>query len=220
MSFLLFGNANWTSPYVLSCFVTLREKRIPFEVKDISLHDGGHHESTFVQQSLTSRVPALVGDDIALSESSAIVEYLEERFPAPAHVSIFPTDLRDRARARQIMAWIRSDLLALREERSTEYVFYPHDTLDPLRPLSAAGMKAATKLVAVADTLVPSQSGSIFGEWCIADTDLTMMLQRLVKTGFDLPPRLRTYAETQWQRAAVKEFCDHARPAFRRGPYP
>ena len=215
MSFVLFGNANWTSPYVLSCFVALREKRLPFEVKSISLNDGAQHESTFAKQSLTSRVPALVGNDFALSESSAIVEFLEESFPAPAHASIFPSDVRDRARARQIMAWVRSDLFALREERSTEYVFYPHADLDPLAPLSPAGINAATKLVAVADQLVPSASGSIFGEWCIADTDLAMMLQRLAKTGFDLPTRIRAYAETQWERPAVKEFCDHVRPPFR-----
>jgi glutathione S-transferase len=220
MSLELFGNANWTSPYVLSCFATLREKCLPFEVKSISLHDGAQHEASFARQSLTSRVPALVDADFALSESSAIVEYLEDAYPAPAHASVFPSSLRDRARARQIMAWVRSDLMALREERSTEYVFYPHADLDPLGPLSPAGVKAATKLVTVADGLVPSTSGSIFGQWCIADTDLAMMLQRLAKTGFDLPKHIRVYAEAQWERPAVKEFCDHVRPPFRRGPYP
>jgi glutathione S-transferase len=75
-------------------------------------------------------------------------------------------------------------------------------------------------LVAIANELVPSGSGSIFGEWCIADTDLAMMLQRLAKTGFDLPTRIRAYADAQWQRPAVKEFCDHVRPPFRGGPYP
>jgi glutathione S-transferase len=119
MSFVLFGNANWTSPYVLSCFVTLREKQVAFDVKSISLHDGAQHEATFARQSLTSRVPTLLDADFALSESSAIVEYLEEAFPAPAHASVFPSDVRHRARARQVMAWIRSDLVALREERSS-----------------------------------------------------------------------------------------------------
>ena len=220
MSFVLFGNANWTSPYVLSCFVTLRTKQLPFEVKSISLHDGAQHEPGFARQSLTSRVPVLIGDDVVLSESSAIVEFLEEAYPAPAHASVLPADLRDRARARQVMAWVRSDLVALREERSTEYVFYAHADLDPLPALSPAGIKAVKKLVAIAEQLVPSDSTSLFGAWSIADTELAMMLQRLVKTGLELAPRIRAYADAQWERAAVKEFCAHVRPPFRRGPYP
>jgi glutathione S-transferase len=214
MSLVLHGNHSWTSPYVLSAFVTLREKGIPFDVKDVDLHRGAQRAPAFAAQSLTSRVPLLVDGDFALSESSAIVEYLEDAYPAPTHARVFPADGRARARARQIMAWVRSDLMPIREERSAEYVFYAHDRLRPYAPLSPAGQRAAAKLLAAAERLVPADSGPLFGAWCIADTDLAMMLQRLVKTGHDVPAKIRAYAAAQWTRPAVREFCDHPRPAF------
>jgi glutathione S-transferase len=213
---LLFGNTNWTSPYVLSCFVALREKRLPFEVKTVALDLGAQREPSFAKQSLTSRVPVLVDGDLALSESSAIVEYIEEAFPPPAYARVLPGDVLERARARQIMAWLRSDLLPVREERSAEYVFYPHDRLRPILPLSPRAERAADKLLAVAEQVVPLDGGSLFGPWCIADTDLAMMLQRLVKTGHVMPERIRAYAVAQWQKPAVREFVDQDRPPYQR----
>jgi glutathione S-transferase len=210
----LYGNATWTSPYVLSVFVTLREKRLPFEVTDVALQTGEQFAPAFAAQSVTSRVPALGDEGWTLSESSAIVEYLEDRFGAPGHALVLPTDPRPRGRARQVMAWVRSDLMPIREERSAEYVFYPHAALAPLSSLSTAGLFAVRKLFDVADRLVPEDAGALFGAWCIADTDLAMMLQRLVLTGYDVPAKLRKYAEQQWRRPAVAEFCAHERPPF------
>jgi glutathione S-transferase len=214
MGVLLLGNSTWTSPYVLSCFVALREKGLAFEVNDVALHTGAHFDGAFAAQSLTSRVPVLVDGDLTLSESSAIVEYLEDRYAPPQHARVLPAELRARARARQVMAWLRSDLMAIREERSAEYVFYAHDRLRAFAPLSAAGLRATAKLLGVAERLVPADGGPLFGAWCIADTDLAMMLQRLVKTGHAVPKHLREYAERQWERPAVAEYRAHARPEF------
>jgi glutathione S-transferase len=214
MSVVLHGNSTWTSPYVLSVFAALREKRIPFETKDVALNRAEHRDPGFTAQSLTSRVPVLVDGDFQLSESSAIDEYLEDAYPAPAHARIFPSETRARARARQVMAWLRSDLMPIREERSAEYVFYAHNRLKPAAPLSESGRRAADKLLGAAERLVPAGSGPLFGEWCIADTDFAMMLQRLVKTGHDVPAKVRAYADAQWERPAVKEFCAHERPPF------
>jgi glutathione S-transferase len=215
MSVILYGNTSWTSPYVLSAFVALRVKGIPFEVKDVALHRGEHGEAEYTERSLTSRVPTLVDGDFSLSESSAIDEYLEDAYPPPQYARVFPADVRQRARARQIMAWLRSDFMPIREERSAQYVFYPHDRLATLAPLSAHGQRAATKLLAAVDRLLPA-SGPLFGAWCIADTDLAMMLQRLVNTGYDVPSKARAYAEAQWEHPAVREFCEHDRVPFER----
>ena len=210
----LYGNTTWTSPYVLSCFVALREKGLAFDVSVVALDRREQQDPSFARPSLTARVPMLVDGDLALSESSAIVEYLEDAYPPPGHAAVLPASVRQRARARQVMAWIRSDLMPIREERSAEWVFYPHAELARFAPLSDAARRAADKLFAAADLLVPAGEGPMFGAWCIADTDLAMML-RLVKCGDDVPARLRAYAEAQWQRPAVKEFCDQKRPPFR-----
>ena len=212
---ILHGNDNWTSPYVLSCFVALTEKQLPFDMQLVALHERAQRSPAYVQTSFTARVPALVDGDFSLSESSAIIEYLEDKWPPPAHAALLPTDLRQRARARQIMAWVRSDLMAIREERSAEYVFYPHDTLPPYAPLSRAALRAVDKLVDFAERVVPADGGALFGAWSIADTDLAMMLQRLVKTGEPLPDRLRAFAEREWQRPSVQAYANARRPPHR-----
>lgn len=211
---ILVGNSMWTSPYVLACFVAMREKGLAFEMQTIALHQGAQREASYATQSLTARVPLFIDGGFALSESSAIIEYLEEAYPAPAHAPLLPAALHTRARARQIMAWLRSDLLPIREERSSEYVFYPHAALEPFAPLSPAALSAVSKLLGAAEQLIPSDSGPMFGAWCSADTDLAMMLQRLLKTGHALPDKVRRYAELQWQRPAVREFAEHVRPPY------
>ena len=211
---ILHANSSGTSPYVLSVFVALREKKLPFELKPVALDRGAQHEAPFAAQSLTSRVPVLVEGAFALSESSAIVEYLEDEYAAPAYPRVLPEDVRDRARARQIMAWIRSDLMPIREQRSAEYVFYPHADLVPFSPLTDAGRRAVDKLYAASDRLVPAGGGHLFGAWCVADTDLAMMLQRLIKTSSDVPAKLRAFAEAEWQRPAVQEFVAQERPPY------
>jgi glutathione S-transferase len=215
MPLTLYGNTHWTSPYVLSVFAALREKRLPFEVKTLALDQGEQRAPDFAARSLTSRVPTIVDDDFPLSESTAIIEYLEDAYPAPKHARVLPAEPHVRARARQVMAWIRSDMMAIRDERSSEYVFYPHDQLPALRPLSDEGVRAVRKLMTAAENLVPADRGSLFGAWCSADTDLAMMLQRLIKTGYDVPARIRAYADAQWLRPAVTEFCAQKRPSFR-----
>ena len=160
---VLYTNATWNSPYVLSAFVGLTEKKLPFEVQEVALHEGAQRAPAYVETSFTARVPALVDGAFSLSESSAIVEYLEDKWPPPATRPLLPRDLEARARARQIMAWVRSDLMPIREERSAEYVFYPHDSLAPYAPLSPAALRALEKLVGFAGRIVPADGGPLFG---------------------------------------------------------
>lgn len=129
----LYGENLWISPYVFSSFVALREKGVPFEIVEISLADGQHLDAPLRDRSITARVPSLEHEGFHLAESSAIAEYLDEVFPPPASASLLPQTRRERARARQLMAWMRSDVAALRDERSTVTMFYRFK-LQPLSP--------------------------------------------------------------------------------------
>jgi glutathione S-transferase len=202
---VLFADAQFTSPYAMSVFVALTEKRIPFELKTVDLDAGANHAEDYAVHSLTQRVPTLIDGGFALSESSAITEYLEEVQPNPA---LYPTDLKLRARARQVQAWIRSDLLPLRQERSTNVIFYgANDT-----PLSEVAQRAAGKLFKAAEALLAQGDDHLFGSWTIADVDLTLMLNRLVLNGDEVPPTLREYARRQWDRESVQDWVTLKRP--------
>ncbi len=193
----LYVDSRFLSPYALSAFVVLQEKGLPFTWHGVDLDNGANLLPDYAAASLTARVPLLVEGDFRLSESSAIAEYLEARYPAPA---VYPQDPQQRARARQLQAWLRSDLLPLRQQRTTEVVFLRPSP----EPLDAAGQRAAAKLMRVAEACLAPGAANLFGDWCIADTDLALMLLRLVNNGDPVPPALADYARQQWQRPSVQ----------------
>lgn len=207
MSLILHVDSQYASPYAMSAFIALTEKRLPFSLQTVDLGAGQQALTDYAAISLTRRVPTLEHDDFALSESSAIAEYLDEAFPAGR---IYPADRQQRARARQLQAWLRSDLFALREERNTLVVFYrPVAT-----PLSERAQQDAAKLCAVAKSLLAEDAANLFGEWCLADVELALMLNRLRLNGDALPAPLAAYAERQWQRPSLRQWLDLPRPAL------
>jgi glutathione S-transferase len=201
----LYVDANFASPYALVAFVSLVEKGLDFDTATLDLAAHANHDPGFARTSITRRVPTLIHGGFALSESSAICEYLDESFPG---TRLYPTKPRERARARQIQAWLRSDLMPIRDERPTFVVFS-----GARRPvLSAQAKEAAEKLFAAALTLLDGRGDSLFGEWSIADVDLAMMLQRLVAHGDPVPQRLIDYATHQWRRPSVEQWVHQERP--------
>ena len=206
---LLHVDAQYSSPYALSAFIALEEKAQPFEMRTVDLAAGAHKSAAYAATSLTARVPTLVHDGFALSESSAIAEYVDSAF---AHgTPLYPADLRDRARARQVQAWLRSDLMPIRVERDTEVVFSGARRA----PLTAAGLAAVDKLFAVAGALLATDREHLFDAWCIADVDLALMINRLVLHGDAVPARLADYAARQWQRPSVRRWLAFERPPLR-----
>ena len=195
----LYVDANFLSPYAMSAYVGLHEKGLPFDLVRIDLGAREQHASPYAAVSLTRRVPALAHGEFHLSESSAITEYLDERFPAPDYAALYPQDIELRAKVRQIQAWLRSDLTPLRQERTTEVVFRGQQA----KPLSEAAAAAATKLFTVGTALLQHGNQNLFGAWSIADADFALMLNRLVRNGDEVPAQLADYARLQWQRASV-----------------
>jgi len=195
----LYVDSQFFSPYAMSAYVGLVEKGLDFEVRLVDLEQGDQLTAPFMCRSPIGRVPVLAHHDFYLSESSAIAEYLEQSFPAPDYAPLFPTDARQRAVARQVQAWIRSDLHSLRRERPTEVVFAG---MRPL-PLSDAGHADAARLIRVASMLLKHGGADLFGAWSLADADLALILNRLVVAGDDVPAALRDYAAAQWQRPSL-----------------
>jgi glutathione S-transferase len=200
----LYSDRFWISPWVFSGFVTLKEKGLPFEVADVALDKKETRRPDYAQATLTAKVPALEHDGFWLSESAAIVEYLEDTFPERR---VLPADPQERARARQVMSFLRTDFYALREERSTATMFYDH-ARDPLGEQARAD---ADRLLGFARTLV--KGTSLFGAWSIADSELAFCLQRLGLNGHDLGD-LRQFVAAQWERPSVQEFVRHPRAPY------
>lgn len=200
----LYVDSNYASPWAMSCFVVVQEKNIPAEIIPVDLAAAENKQPGFAAKSRTLRVPALVDGDFSLSESSAICEYLEDSFP---DVPVYPIDKKLKAQARQLQAWIRSDLMALRTARPTEVIFFGKKYAG----LSPDAEAAAQKLFAVIDSLLTPGAQNLFGEWTIADTDVALMLNRLIMHGDLVPPHLVAYTNAQWQRPSVQQWLEQVR---------
>lgn len=81
--------------------LALHFKGIPFEYIPVHLvRDGGEqHKPEYKALNPQALVPTLIDGDFILTQSMAIMEYLEEKFPAPA---LLPQDTAQRAYVRQI----------------------------------------------------------------------------------------------------------------------
>jgi glutathione S-transferase len=212
----LFVDSRHISPWAMSAYVVLQEKGLDFEVRAIDIDVGEQHRAEYAALSPIRRVPLLLEGDFALTESTAIAEYLEARFPAPA---VYPTGLQTLARARELQAWIRSDLGPLRAARSTEVVFEGQKP----KPLDRAAREAADKLILFASAMVGTGAGNLYGDWSIADADLALMLQRVAVGGDPLPAPLAHYVERQWSRPSLVRWrargeASRERIASQRGP--
>jgi len=87
--------SNKLCPYVHRAAITLREKGIPFQRREIDLKN---KPDWFLKLSPYGKVPVLLADGVALFESSAILEFLDETHPP----SLLPADPFARAQQR---AW-------------------------------------------------------------------------------------------------------------------
>jgi glutathione S-transferase len=201
----LFAESEWVSPWVFHAMVALEEKRLPYRLEVLPLPIPADKKKKLADKAILGKVPVLVHDDVWITESLAISEYLAERFPTPQHPRIFPADLVERARARQVMSWLRTSLMALRDERPTSTVF----GRPTKNPLSEKAKVDADELVRIAGHFITPGKTTMFDDWCVADADLTLMLMRLVHSGDPVPTHIVEYVLAQWQRSSVRKFLSH-----------
>lgn len=201
----LYAESSWMSPWVFHAMVALEEKQLPYRLDVLSLPLSAQRKAELAAHAVIPKVPILAHGNVWVTESLAISEYIAERFPAPEYPRLFPADLGERARARQIMSYIRTSFGALREERPTSTVFGRPNP----RPMSDRAANDAKDLVRIANAVIPRGRGSLFAEWTIADCDLSLMLMRLVANQDAVPAPLQDYALAQWDRRSVRKYIAH-----------
>jgi maleylacetoacetate isomerase/maleylpyruvate isomerase len=117
-AFRLYGF--WRSMAAYRVRVALNLKGVVVEEVALDLNAGDQFAPDFLAINPEGAVPALVEPGRpALTQSMAILEYLEERFPEPA---LLPTDLDGRARVRSLAALVVSDTHPLIVPRVHKYL--------------------------------------------------------------------------------------------------
>lgn len=85
---------SYLSPYVRKVLVCLASKGVAYEIDPIVPFFG---DDRFTALSPLRRIPVLVDGDVALSDSTVVCQYLEDRHPDPP---LYPADIARRAWAR------------------------------------------------------------------------------------------------------------------------
>ena len=106
---LIFANRNYSS-WSLRAWLVLRHFGIPFDEELVLLNGEGWKE-TLRKKSPTGNMPVLVDGDVTIPETTAIIEYLHDKYPAKG---IWPSSRVERAYARSAAAEMHGGFNALR----------------------------------------------------------------------------------------------------------
>ena len=104
----------WRSGAAYRVRIALALKGIAYEQVNHDLRTGAHGTANYAALNPQKMVPSLEVDGAVLTQSTAILEYLEETHPDPA---LLPTDPAARAIVRAMMATIGADVHPLHNLR-------------------------------------------------------------------------------------------------------
>ncbi len=115
MKLALYGY--WRSSSSWRVRIGLNLKGLDWEYRAVNLKKGDHRSEDHLQRNPTSQVPVLEVEDGGqthlLSQSMAILEWLDERFPAPP---LLPGDAYGRARVRMLAEHVNSGIQPLHNQ--------------------------------------------------------------------------------------------------------
>ena len=116
------------SPFAWKVWLLLEHKQLSYELKLMSLQNGDLKKPEYLTINPRGKVPTLIDDGYTLWESSAIVEYLEERYPEH---SILPHNPKDRARVRRVAAEVDQYFYPVLRRLMEQTLFRPDGNGDP-----------------------------------------------------------------------------------------
>jgi maleylacetoacetate isomerase len=99
--------------------IALNLKGLAYEAQPVSLPKGEHRQPQYAGHYPQALLPTLVLDELALSQSLAIMEYLEETRPNPP---LLPKDAAGRARVRSLSLLVACEIHPLNNLRTLEHL--------------------------------------------------------------------------------------------------
>lgn len=168
--------------------IVLALKGLDYQSLPVNLLQGEHKAAAYLKVNPQSRVPALRdGEKDALIQSPAIIEYLEERYPAPA---LLPADLIRRAKIRGVAALIACDIHPLHNVSVLNYLRQHYQSQEEdishwIQEWIAQGLAAVEQMI--------EDQGYCFGDISLADAYLIPQLYaaRRFNVPLDAYPKIR-----------------------------
>jgi maleylacetoacetate isomerase/maleylpyruvate isomerase len=194
--------------------IALNLKGLPYEAAPVHLLRSEENDPAYRALSPLGTVPALLTDEgDALTQSLAIIEYLEETHPQPP---LLPADALGRARVRALALTIACDIHPLNNLRVLKYLTgtlgaSEEEKMTWYRHWLADGMMAVERLLA---------GHPATGDFCHGDAptlaDCCLVPQVFNARRFDCPldamPTIRRIAEACEQLPAFVAAAPHNQP--------
>jgi glutathione S-transferase len=206
---LYIGEKN-SSSWSMRGWVALAHKELDFEERPVELYRG-RGDALLEQVSPTGLVPVLHHGSLVIPDSLAIIEYLEEAFPPPAHPRLWPAERAARARARWLAATMHSGFTALRAGMSFNLCFLAER---PRPPADAVADAAALVLLLDRALAEPRPPGPFLaGAFGAADILYAPALVRLEAFNVSMreAPRVGAYLRAVFDHPPVRKWLDDAR---------
>jgi maleylacetoacetate isomerase len=112
----------WRSSATYRVRITLALKGLDYEQEQVDLRTGRQHSGEFRTLNPHELVPCLIDGEACLTQSLAIIEYLDERYPKPR---LIPQDPVRRAEARALALAIACDIHPINNLRVQKYLQTP-----------------------------------------------------------------------------------------------
>lgn len=190
------------SPFVRKVRVALIEKGLDYELEPVFPFNPSPE---FRKISPLGKIPVYQEDDYYLPDSSAILDYLEVKYPSPA---LFPKDARDRGRALFLEEFADSGIAA----KGTGVIFFQR-VVGPRFMGQATDEAAVTRAIEQdmpplqdhLESILSSNRKFLVGDqFSIADIAVATQFVNLAHGGYTVDakrwPRLAAYLEQMFAR--------------------
>ncbi len=176
----------------------LEEAGAEYEYIAINLQAGEHKKPAFLKINPFGKIPALIDDDLILSESAAICTYIAEKFPAS---KLIPKTPQGRA---EYFHWL---FFVVSELETHLWTAAKHDRILPEDKRVSAVIKTCEwEFAKAADLLSQHLSQHAYlanNEFSAADIVCTSILQWAHHAGFALDDTLMKYMNRLSERPAL-----------------
>lgn len=211
---ILFGSS--VSPFVRKVLIVAAEKGIALESRPLSPHSD---DPEFVAASPLGKIPAFRDGDYSLADSTAIVSYLEAKYPATPMIPLEP-----KARGRAI--WFEEYADTIMFPVGT-VIFINRIVLPKLRKVDGDYAKAdefeaqqVPPLFSYLESVVPPQGFIAGDQLSIGDIAIVSMLINLAHSDISVDagmfPNLASYYARLTERPSVKGLIIAERRMFGR----
>ncbi len=179
--------------------IVLAEKGVNVEVIEVNI-DNPPEE--LIMLNPYQSLPTLVDRDLVVYSASIIMEYLDERFPHPPLLPVYPVA---RAKTRLMMSRIAEDWFSLAEkiERNTGNI-------------EQAKKELLESILSINDVFA-EQKFFLSEEFSLVDCCIAALLWRLPKYGIELPRQasaVKSYAKRVFERESFQASLTQAERAF------